>query len=125
MDAEFAAQLKTARARLYPFKIGRKGDLQEWFKDWDATDPHHRHISHLMGLHPFSLITRNGTPELSQCLQALAGFARRREHRLVDGLEGKLLGAPEGRRPRLKDPHAIVHLIDPGDFNYTPGRALP
>ena len=65
IDADFAAQLKTARARLYPFKVGEKGDLQEWFQDWDAVDPHHRHFSHLMGLHPFSLITQ---PARRNCL---------------------------------------------------------
>ena len=60
----FAAQLQAALDRLYPFKIGAKGDLQEWFEDWESSDPHHRHISHLLGLYPGRLITRQGTPEL-------------------------------------------------------------
>ncbi len=59
----FVIAVRAARARLYPFKIGRKGDLQEWHEDWDSTDPHHRHISHLIGLYPGNLITEQ-TPDL-------------------------------------------------------------
>ena len=63
-DETFAAQLQAALERLYPFKIGAKGDLQEWFQDWESTDPHHRHISHLLGLYPGRFITRATTPDL-------------------------------------------------------------
>ncbi|HOU15688.1 MAG TPA: glycoside hydrolase family 95 protein [Anaerolineae bacterium] len=64
IEDDFVAAVRAARARLYPFKIGRKGDLQEWYKDWDSTDPHHRHISHLIGLYPGALITEDATPDL-------------------------------------------------------------
>lgn len=33
-------------------KIGRKGNLVEWYGDWEDEDPEHRHISHAFGLHP-------------------------------------------------------------------------
>jgi alpha-L-fucosidase 2 len=33
-------------------KIGKKGNLVEWYKDWEDEDPQHRHVSHLFGLHP-------------------------------------------------------------------------
>jgi len=64
IDDDFVAAVRAARARLYPFKIGRKGDLQEWSEDWESTDPHHRHISHLIGLYPGALITEDATPDL-------------------------------------------------------------
>ena len=64
IDDDFVAAVRAARVRLYPFKTGRKGDLQEWFEDWDSTDPHHRHISHLIGLYPGALITEEATPDL-------------------------------------------------------------
>ncbi len=64
IEDAFVAAVRAARARLYPFKIGRKGDLQEWCEDWDSTDPHHRHISHLIGLYPGNLITADATPDL-------------------------------------------------------------
>jgi alpha-L-fucosidase 2 len=44
-------------------KIGRDGTLQEWWQDYEEAEPGHRHISHLVGLHPFAQITPH-TPEL-------------------------------------------------------------
>jgi alpha-L-fucosidase 2 len=64
VDAGFRAELAAARARLYPPKIGRLGQLQEWFQDWDDPEDYHRHSSHMFGLHPGRQITRRGTPEL-------------------------------------------------------------
>ncbi|MBB3878543.1 glycosyl hydrolase family 95 catalytic domain-containing protein [Sphingomonas pseudosanguinis] len=68
IDAEFAAQVKAARARLAPDRIGREGQLQEWQEDWDARapDPHHRHVSHLYALFPSDQITPDRTPELAR-----------------------------------------------------------
>jgi len=65
-DKEFSAKLSSARARLAPMQIGRAGQLQEWLEDWDMEAPerHHRHPSHLYGLHPSNQITPRGTPEL-------------------------------------------------------------
>ena len=35
-DADLIARIRAARPRLYPFKIGSKGQLQEWYRDWEA-----------------------------------------------------------------------------------------
>lgn len=51
-DILFRDKLKTALMRLYPPRVGAKGQLQEWHKDFEDIDPEHRHISHLFGLHP-------------------------------------------------------------------------
>lgn len=51
-DQEFAALLKTKYAKLYPLHIGKKGNLMEWYGDWEDVEPQHRHVSHLFGLHP-------------------------------------------------------------------------
>ncbi|MDP8909104.1 MAG: glycoside hydrolase family 95 protein, partial [Chloroflexota bacterium] len=64
VDDAFRARLETARQRLRPPKVGRHGQLQEWFRDWDDPEDHHRHVSHLFGLHPGRQITPDGTPEL-------------------------------------------------------------
>lgn len=64
VDDSFCSQLRDALPRLYPFRIGRHGQLQEWWQDWDDPDDHHRHVSHLLGLHPGRQITRRGTPDL-------------------------------------------------------------
>ena len=51
-DKEFAALIKQKRDRLSPLKIGRKGNLEEWYGDWEDEDPQHRHVSQLFALHP-------------------------------------------------------------------------
>ena len=52
MDKDFIAEADAALAKLQPYKIGKKGNLQEWFYDWEDEDPHHRHQSHLFGVYP-------------------------------------------------------------------------
>lgn len=66
IDDDFRAQLEAARAELYPPHIGSKGQLQEWFRDFEDVDPRHRHASHLYGLHPGKEILPRTTPELAQ-----------------------------------------------------------
>lgn len=51
-DDSFRATLVEKKAKLYPLKVGKKGNLQEWYKDWEDVEPQHRHISHLFGLFP-------------------------------------------------------------------------
>ncbi len=63
IEPEFAARVAEARAKLYPLKIGARGQLQEWFEDFQEQDVHHRHVSHLFGVFPGKEITR-ATPEL-------------------------------------------------------------
>jgi alpha-L-fucosidase 2 len=62
-DREFAARLAAARAKLYPLQIGSRGQIQEWFQDFQEEDAHHRHTSHLFGVYPGHQITP-ATPEL-------------------------------------------------------------
>jgi len=71
VDTEFRAAVSDTRARLAPMQVGRSGRLQEWLEDWgdDAPEQHHRHISHLYGLHPGAQITRK-TPELREAARA-------------------------------------------------------
>lgn len=64
IDTDFRAELAAARDRLYPYQIGRHGQLQEWSVDWDDPQDQHRHVSHLYGLHPGRQITKAGTPAL-------------------------------------------------------------
>ncbi|UKT64201.1 glycoside hydrolase family 95 protein [Pedobacter mucosus] len=51
-DEDFAKLLKAKYAKLYPLHVGKKGNLQEWYGDWEDEDPKHRHVSQLFGLHP-------------------------------------------------------------------------
>ncbi|WP_321477598.1 glycoside hydrolase family 95 protein [uncultured Paludibaculum sp.] len=66
VDPEFRAKVAAARAKLVPFHVGKRGQLQEWAEDYDEPDPGHRHISPLFALHPDNQITLRGTPELAR-----------------------------------------------------------
>jgi alpha-L-fucosidase 2 len=63
-DAEFAAKLKAARARLIPYQIGKFGQVQEWSKDFEEKTPGQRHMSHLYPLFPGSEFTPRKNPAL-------------------------------------------------------------
>lgn len=52
LDQAFRDTLRSREQELFPFQIGRRGNLQEWSRDWISTDVHHRHISHVYGLFP-------------------------------------------------------------------------
>ena len=65
LDAEFRAKLEKALSKLHPYQIGKKGNLQEWYFDWNDKEPKHRHQSHLFGLFPGDHITPLKTPELA------------------------------------------------------------
>ena len=64
-DNDFKNELIKAKEKLYPYRIGQYGQLQEWFNDWDDPNDKHRHLSHLFGLYPGSQITLSSTPELA------------------------------------------------------------
>ena len=65
IDQDYQAKLQDAINRLHPYQIGKRGNLQEWYYDWDDQDWHHRHQSHLLGLHPFYQISLDKTPDLA------------------------------------------------------------
>ena len=65
-DSEFRSEIEKALAKLYPYQIGKKGNLQEWYFDWEDMDPKHRHQSHLFGLYPGHHMTPSSTPDLAK-----------------------------------------------------------
>ena len=65
IDSDYQQQLQAALDRLRPYHIGKRGNLMEWYHDWDDQDWHHRHQSHLLGLYPFHQISVAKTPELA------------------------------------------------------------
>jgi alpha-L-fucosidase 2 len=69
LDEAFRARAKAALAKLPPYKIGKRGNLQEWYLDWDDQDPQHRHVSHLIGLYPDDQINTFDTPELAAAVR--------------------------------------------------------
>ncbi len=63
IDRELVSKWKSILAKIPPVKIGKDSTIMEWIEDYDEREPGHRHMSHLMGLHPLAQITPE-TPEL-------------------------------------------------------------
>ncbi len=63
---EFVQQIHKTSQDLHPYNIGKKGNLQEWYYDWEDADPLHRHQSHLFGLYPGHHINSMETPDLAK-----------------------------------------------------------
>jgi len=56
-DAAFRTKCESALARLAPVRIAKDGRIMEWIDEYKETEPQHRHVSHLYGLHPANQIT--------------------------------------------------------------------
>jgi alpha-L-fucosidase 2 len=69
VDAALRREMEQALAKLPPYRVGRRGQLQEWSEDFDEPEPHHRHVSHLIGLHPGRSITPQETPALADAVR--------------------------------------------------------
>jgi alpha-L-fucosidase 2 len=64
-ELSFADSLLKIRQDLMPLKIGKYGQLQEWFEDIDNPECHHRHIAHLYAVCPGKQIDPIRTPDLA------------------------------------------------------------
>jgi len=55
LDPQYAAvvdEIKRTLPRLMPMRVGSRGQLLEWHHEHLELEPHHRHVSHLVGLYP-------------------------------------------------------------------------
>lgn len=68
-DQQWRNELEKTVKQLAPNQIGAKGDLNEWLNDWEDAEPHHRHVSHLYGLHPYDEISIRKTPALAEAVK--------------------------------------------------------
>lgn len=66
-DNAFRKKCEETLARIPETRISETtGRIMEWAEDYKEVDPHHRHTSHLFGLHPGNQITVVGTPQLAE-----------------------------------------------------------
>jgi alpha-L-fucosidase 2 len=104
IDEDFAKTLSNAKRRLLPLQIGKSGRLQEWSKDFEDEDVHHRHVSHLVGIYPGRLITEQSAPDLFQA-------ARTSLEIRGDGGTGWSLGWKIGLWARFRDGNRAERLL--------------
>jgi alpha-L-fucosidase 2 len=71
VDKTWCDSLQKIKKRLAPNQISPStGGIQEWIRDYEEADMHHRHVSNLYGLHPYDEINNIDAP-------ALAGAAKK------------------------------------------------
>lgn len=68
---DFTNAVKNVLQKLPAYKIGKEGQLQEWFYDYPEADINHRHISHLFGLYPGNQIHKENEPLIEVCRTSL------------------------------------------------------
>ncbi|MFA6948173.1 MAG: glycoside hydrolase family 95 protein [Eubacteriales bacterium] len=68
-SGELDERIEAAYARLPEFKTGSLGRLCEWKGDFEDSFPDHRHMCHLIALHPLGLIDAKRSPELAAAVK--------------------------------------------------------
>ncbi|MEP7251139.1 MAG: glycoside hydrolase family 95 protein [Ginsengibacter sp.] len=121
VEPEFRKLLIEKKSKLFPLHIGHKGNLQEWYKDFEDVEVHHRHVSHLFGLYPGHEISPITTPEFAAAARKAlemrgdegTGWSKAWKinfwARLLDGNHAYIL---------LKD---LLHATSETDTNYGQG----
>ncbi|HYW80162.1 MAG TPA: glycoside hydrolase N-terminal domain-containing protein, partial [Thermoguttaceae bacterium] len=66
VDEAYRKKVAAMRDRLLGPQIGKWGQLQEWMVDRDDPKDQHRHLSHLIAVHPGRQVSPLTTPELAQ-----------------------------------------------------------
>lgn len=65
IDSGFAKAIEEILLKLYPYHVGRYGQIQEWDEDLDDPKDTHRHVSQLFGLFPGTQIDSEKTKDLA------------------------------------------------------------
>lgn len=102
-DAATIEEVRGALGRLAPLRVGSRGQLLEWSAEYEEADPHHRHVSHLFGLYPGSVVAVD--PQLREA-------ARRSLEGRGDAGTGWSLAWKVALWARLGDGEAAHRLLD-------------
>lgn len=76
---EVTKRIEVAKAKLPNILIDDNGRIMEWRNDVKEKEAGHRHLSHLLGVHPFSLITPE-TPELFEAAKKTLAWREANGH---------------------------------------------
>ncbi|SEE71441.1 alpha-L-fucosidase 2 [Ruania alba] len=101
-DEALLDEVARALPRIAPIGTDSTGLLREWAQVERMVDPHHRHIAHLVGIHPAD---QAPTPEVA------AAASRSLDARGDEGT-GWSLAWKMAMRARLREPEAVGRLLD-------------
>lgn len=105
LNTEWTEKARAVLPELQLFESGKDGELLEWNENFEEKEIHHRHISHLYGLHPGNSITPDKTPKwAAACRQSLL--------RRGDESTGWAMGWRINQWARLRDGDHALGLID-------------
>ena len=104
-DEALAEESRKTAAEVKLPGIGKDGELLEFNENFEEWDIHHRHISHLYGLHPGRLMTPETTPKY-------AAAVRRTLERRGDESTGWAMGWRICQWARLRDGDHALKLLD-------------
>ncbi|UXX79810.1 glycoside hydrolase family 95 protein [Reichenbachiella carrageenanivorans] len=123
IDANFRAELEEALTKMHPYQIGEKGNLQEWYHDWEDADPQHRHQSHLFGLYPGYHISLNNTPELAAASKKTLEIKGDESTGWSKGWRINLWARLQDGNHAYKMYRTLLHYVEPSvsDTNYNNG----
>jgi alpha-L-fucosidase 2 len=106
-DPELNARSAALLEQLPPHRIGRFGQLQEWFFDFRESEVTHRHISHLWAAYPDDDITLRKTPELAEAVRVTL----KRRGDINMGWSGAWKINQHARLEEPQEAYAILHKM--------------
>lgn len=140
VEDAFTQKVEAVLENLEEPRIGSDGSILEWGEEFAEEQPEHRHLSHIIGLHPLSQITPKRTPELYRAAEQsllkrglmATGWSGAWKvgcaARLYDGNKAELLlsnllvqNAMDNLFSKIK-PNGTLFQID-ANFGYTAGIA--
>ena len=86
---------------------GSNGRMMEWRQPLEEKEPGHRHLSHLLGLHPFSVITEE-TPDLYEAVRKSLAWREQNGH----GGMGWAHAHAQLMHARLKESHKAYKSLE-------------
>ncbi|MBO7384907.1 MAG: glycoside hydrolase family 95 protein, partial [Clostridia bacterium] len=104
-DEDLAKEIRPKLKDLRLPGTGRYGELLEWNENFEEWDVHHRHMSHMYGLHPGRRITPEKAPDLARACRISL-------ERRGDESTGWAMGWRINMWARLKDGDHALKLLD-------------